>query len=211
MTPTTSFAILARTVSTPIESLHKNSHRCLASGGAEKQGGRTAALFQMSFSGRGKSIHPMEARSFPAAPPLIVWMSIRLGIPWRVALQRSPPPLHQPAAHSEVMSYGRSSAFHRTATSVLTGCLTSGDKRTSSSPNAANPLYSLGIIADANYSRIRRRPFKKRTNASPHNRRQNDQMITGQLERAKSGITETFGSGRTSRLRHCDNKWPNLA
>ena len=30
------------------------------------------------------------------APPLIVWMSFRLAIPWRVALPQSPPPLHQP-------------------------------------------------------------------------------------------------------------------
>jgi putative transposase len=29
-------------------------------------------------------------------PPLIVWMSFRLAIPWRVALPQSPPPLHQP-------------------------------------------------------------------------------------------------------------------
>ena len=30
------------------------------------------------------------------APPTIVSMSLRLAIPWRVALQQSPPPLHQP-------------------------------------------------------------------------------------------------------------------
>src|SRR5271170_7945828 len=29
-------------------------------------------------------------------PPTIVLMSLRLVIPWRVALQQSPPPLHQP-------------------------------------------------------------------------------------------------------------------
>jgi hypothetical protein len=44
----------------------------------------------------GKSIHPMEARSLSIAPPLIVWMSFRLVIPWRVALQQSPLPLRQP-------------------------------------------------------------------------------------------------------------------
>jgi hypothetical protein len=33
-----------------------------------------------------------------AAPQLIVRMSLRLAIPWRVALQQSSPPLHQPSA-----------------------------------------------------------------------------------------------------------------
>lgn len=47
----------------------------------------------------GKSINPM--RSFRngdgccAAPDLIVSMSFQLAIPWQVALQQSPPPLHQ--------------------------------------------------------------------------------------------------------------------
>ncbi len=31
-------------------------------------------------------------------PPLIVRMSFRLVIPWRVALPQSPPPLHQPGS-----------------------------------------------------------------------------------------------------------------
>jgi hypothetical protein len=30
------------------------------------------------------------------APPLIVWMSFRLAIPWWVALPQGPPPLRQP-------------------------------------------------------------------------------------------------------------------
>src|SRR2546430_8405328 len=49
----------------------------------------------------GRSISPMReakvAGSGPtAAPRLIVPMSLRLAIPWRVALQQSSPPLHQP-------------------------------------------------------------------------------------------------------------------
>src|ERR1051325_607944 len=35
-------------------------------------------------------------RNPAAAPSLIVLMSFRLVIPWRVALQQSSPPLHQP-------------------------------------------------------------------------------------------------------------------
>ncbi len=38
----------------------------------------------------------MEAQPFPVAPPLIVWMSFRLAIPRRFALQQGPPPLRQP-------------------------------------------------------------------------------------------------------------------
>src|ERR1700730_10866352 len=50
----------------------------------------------------GRSISPMEeepvAGSDPtAAPRLIVPMSLPLVIPRRVALQQSPPPLHQPS------------------------------------------------------------------------------------------------------------------
>src|ERR1039457_1968236 len=51
----------------------------------------------------GRSISPMleetVAGSDPrAAPRLIVPMSLQLVIPRRVALQQSPPPLHQPRA-----------------------------------------------------------------------------------------------------------------
>jgi hypothetical protein len=37
-----------------------------------------------------------RGRNPAAAPSLIVLMSFRLVIPWRVALQQSSPPLHQP-------------------------------------------------------------------------------------------------------------------
>ena len=54
-----------------------------------------------------KSIHPMCSWFQPAgeavigsARGLIVWMSLQLAIPWRVALQRSPPPLYQPVPFS---------------------------------------------------------------------------------------------------------------
>src|SRR6266481_1245157 len=49
----------------------------------------------------GRSISPMREAKLagsdpPAAPRLIVPMSLRLPIPRRVALQQSSPPLHQP-------------------------------------------------------------------------------------------------------------------
>jgi hypothetical protein len=37
---------------------------------------------------------------FSSAPNAIASMSLQLAIPWRVALQQSPPPLHQPASFS---------------------------------------------------------------------------------------------------------------
>jgi hypothetical protein len=39
-----------------------------------------------------------------SAPPLIVWMSFRLAIPWRVALPQSLPSLRQPVL---IMRYSR--------------------------------------------------------------------------------------------------------
>src|ERR1700681_1862089 len=49
----------------------------------------------------GRFISPMRERTVPRsdpriAPGFIVPMSFRLVIPWRVALQQSSPPLHQP-------------------------------------------------------------------------------------------------------------------
>src|ERR1700676_1388171 len=51
----------------------------------------------------GRSISPMRERTVAGsdpriAPRLIVPMSLQLVIPWRVALQQSSPPLHQPGA-----------------------------------------------------------------------------------------------------------------
>jgi len=43
------------------------------------------------MGGRERRDEPGKARPSP-----IVSMSFRLAIPWRVALQQSPPPLHQP-------------------------------------------------------------------------------------------------------------------
>ncbi len=57
----------------------------------------------MSFQGMRKSIDPIgwflvagSSELHSAAPGPIVSMSFRSAIPWQVALQQSPPPLHQP-------------------------------------------------------------------------------------------------------------------
>jgi hypothetical protein len=60
----------------------------------QSQGGRCAAHCLMS-SPRHREIFPSDGGS-PPTPPLIVWMSFRPAIPWRVALPQGPPPLHQP-------------------------------------------------------------------------------------------------------------------
>src|SRR5262249_43076839 len=66
---------------------------------AEAVAGGAGAV--MSFLGMGRSIHPMRVQRLTGnrpqpAPRPIVWMSLRLGIPWQVALQQSLPPLPQP-------------------------------------------------------------------------------------------------------------------
>ena len=54
---------------------------------------------RLSLRGMRQSIRPMiRGRKRRPPPRLIVRMSCRLVIPWRVALQQSPPPLHQPEA-----------------------------------------------------------------------------------------------------------------
>ena len=56
----------------------------------------------------GKSIDPMmgwgAGSDVSAAPSLIVSMSFQLAIPWRVALQQSPPLLYQPG---RILHHGR--------------------------------------------------------------------------------------------------------
>jgi transposase InsO family protein len=63
---------------------------------AQKKEAATRRLIACVFSGIGKSFHPMGAPTSRPTPPLIVWMSFRLAIPWPGALPQSRPPLHQP-------------------------------------------------------------------------------------------------------------------
>src|SRR6476646_6376176 len=42
------------------------------------------------------SVHAQGEALYSFAPSLIVLMSLRPAIPWRVALQHCPPPLHRP-------------------------------------------------------------------------------------------------------------------
>src|SRR5215510_8328063 len=53
-------------------------------------------LYLMSFRGIRKSIRMMRAPTTRPTPQLIIPMSFQLVIPWRVALQHGPHPLHQP-------------------------------------------------------------------------------------------------------------------
>jgi putative transposase len=63
---------------------------------SKPKGCRCAAAFCMSFP-RHQEIFPSEGgASLRPTPLLIVWMSFRPAIPWRVGLHQSPPPLHQP-------------------------------------------------------------------------------------------------------------------
>src|SRR2546422_6338877 len=53
-------------------------------------------LYWRSLKGMGKSIQMIRAPTTRPTPQLIIRMSFQLAIPWRVALQHCPPPLHQP-------------------------------------------------------------------------------------------------------------------
>ena len=64
----------------------------------------------------GKSFDPIglagemrDAELLNSTPRPIVSMSFQLAIPWRVALQQSPPPLHQPGA----IMHERAAAGHQ--------------------------------------------------------------------------------------------------
>src|SRR2546427_6203642 len=61
-------------------------------------------------------------RPYGCAPHLIVSMSFRLAIPWKVALQQSRPPLRQPGPVSE-RKVLLAMICQRMATSVTTTCL----------------------------------------------------------------------------------------
>src|SRR5688500_9961470 len=83
----------------------------------------------------GKSIKsssfalPSAGASVLATTPLDS-MSLRLVIPWRVALQQSPPPLHQPAGTLQQLRGGSQVAIRCSFKTTLTRGLTSGAHRT---------------------------------------------------------------------------------
>src|ERR1700687_131013 len=102
----------------------------------------------MSFL-RHREIYPSDGGlTLWAKPPLIVWMSFRLAIPWRVALQQCPPPLHQPATFC--YDHLRSSTwFQRTATCPSFLCLTPGAHR------SLRPSFCSSLTLLCDYSSAR--------------------------------------------------------
>src|SRR2546423_11882044 len=90
---------------------------------------RGASRWSAKKSAAGRGSYP--------APSLIVRDEYALAIPWRVALQQSPPPFHQrPFCYESIC---RSRDFHQTASSVLTVCVSPGGKLISILP----PLDSV--------------------------------------------------------------------
>jgi hypothetical protein len=87
----------------------------------------------------------MGAPASRPTPPLIVWMSFRLAIPWRVALQQGLPPLRQPFTFC-TQRFRRTMSFHRTAYCGLTGCLSRG-------VHSTNAGYLLNCIKGTGVSR----------------------------------------------------------
>ena len=84
----------------------------------------------MSFLRHGEIYPPMRARPLRTAPPTHRLDEFPAGYSWAGCSPAEPASASPADAHSEVQSYRRSSVFHRTAYSVLTGCLTPGGRRT---------------------------------------------------------------------------------
>src|ERR1700674_523840 len=78
----------------------------------------------MSFLRHGEIYPPMRARPLPTAPPTHRLDEFPAGYSLAGCSPAEPASASPADAHSEVQSYRRSSVFHRTAKSVLTGCLT---------------------------------------------------------------------------------------
>jgi hypothetical protein len=75
----------------------------------------------------------MECGAAQRLPRLIVPMSSRLVIPWWVALQQSPPPLHQLCSDYRKLLLERT-LFQRTVICPYVRCLTQGVQSTGRSP-----------------------------------------------------------------------------
>ena len=73
-----------------------------------------------------------------AAPCLIVSMSLRLAIPWPVALQQSRLPLHQLGLLC-TQPAGKTTIFQRMAKAGLTACLSLGVHSRSRNPGSRSP------------------------------------------------------------------------
>ena len=86
---------------------------------------KTILQFRLCTASRGSAPGSTVGRGCDTAPSLIVRDEYAPAIPWRVALQQSPPLFHRmgPFCYERIC---RSRSFHRTANSGLTGCLTSG-------------------------------------------------------------------------------------
>ena len=98
----------------------------------KNQGGRCAATFCMSFLRHEEIYPPIRARPLRTAPPTNRLDEFPAGYSLAGCAPAEPASASPAGAYSELQLYCRSSAFHPTATRVLTGCLTPGGKRTGS-------------------------------------------------------------------------------
>ena len=83
----------------------------------------------MSFLRHPEIYPPMRARPHSTAPPTHRLDEFPAGYSLAGCAPAVPASASPARAYSEVQLFCRSRTFHRTATSVLTGCLTPGDKR----------------------------------------------------------------------------------
>ena len=104
----------------------------------------------MSFLRHGEIYPPMRARSLPTAPPTHRLDEFPAGYSLAGCSPAEPASASPADAHSEVQSYRRSSVFHRTATSVLTGCLTPGGRLTWRRSNGSRILGGVLLQSKKN-------------------------------------------------------------
>ena len=82
-------------------------------------------------------------------------MSFQLAIPWQVELPQSLPPLHQPAHTLQEKRLRSTIQFQRTASSVLTVCLTPGDNPTPllwETVTFASCILEVSLLSMVSYS-----------------------------------------------------------
>jgi len=112
----------------------------------------------MSFLRHGEIYPPMRARPLPTAPPTHRLDEFPAGYSLAGCSPAEPASASPADAHSEVQSYRRSSVFHRTATSVLTGCLTPGGRLIAC---LTKPRRSMMCERSLPITLVRARPYRR--------------------------------------------------
>jgi hypothetical protein len=113
---------------------------------------KTSLRFEHCAASRWSAPGIAVRRGCHTAPSPIVRDEYAPAIPWRVALQQSPPPFHRmrPVCYESIC---RSSDFHRTANCVLTVCVRLGGRSTiDRALLQVNPVHTRAEFAAPRYN-----------------------------------------------------------